>query len=174
MIRSPIASNEIGNGLARYPGGRVANLAGPARSLLLRQADAWQPEEGRGARSEENSAVERVAVIILAHHRLPHVAALIHRFSLNALSKTRDDVTPLEQRQLERDIRYYSEQITFLYRAELALFVRLLVPRDLLLIWPQMRVGLHTTSVSKEREPVPDQGDRNTNVVEGVDTGYGL
>jgi glucose-6-phosphate 1-dehydrogenase len=30
------------------------------------------------------------------------------------------------------------------------------------------------TCVPEEREPIPDQGDRNTNVVEGVDTGYGL
>jgi hypothetical protein len=73
------ASNEVGNGLARCPGARVATLAGPARPLLLRQADAGQPEQGRGARAEENSAVERVAVIILAHHRLPHVDALMRR-----------------------------------------------------------------------------------------------
>jgi hypothetical protein len=40
-----------------------------------------------------------------------------YRFKLNALCKAqaRDNVTPIEERQLERDIRYYSEQITFLY-----------------------------------------------------------
>jgi hypothetical protein len=40
-----------------------------------------------------------------------------YRFRLNALckAKARDDVTPSEERQLEKDIRYYSEQITFLY-----------------------------------------------------------
>jgi hypothetical protein len=40
-----------------------------------------------------------------------------YRFELNALCKAqaRDNVTPIEERQLERDIRYYSEQITFLY-----------------------------------------------------------
>ena len=65
------ASNEVSDGLARCPGRRFATHVGPARSLLLRQADAGQPEQGRGARAEENSAVERVAVIFLAHHRLP-------------------------------------------------------------------------------------------------------
>jgi len=49
-----------------------------------------------------------------------------------------------------------------------------IVPRDLLAAWPQMGGGLHTTCVSEKREPVPDQGDRSTNIVEGVDTGYGL
>jgi hypothetical protein len=49
-----------------------------------------------------------------------------------------------------------------------------IVPRDLLLIWPQTRVGLHTTCIPEEREPIPDQSDRNTNVVDGVDTGDGL
>jgi hypothetical protein len=73
------ASNEIGNGPARCPGGRVATLAGLAPPLLLCQADGGQPEQGRGARAEENSAVERVAAIILAHHRLPHVDALMRR-----------------------------------------------------------------------------------------------
>jgi hypothetical protein len=40
-----------------------------------------------------------------------------YRFKLNALYKDqkRDDVTPVEERQLEMDIRYYSEQITHLY-----------------------------------------------------------
>jgi len=40
-----------------------------------------------------------------------------YRFRLNALckAKARDDVTASEERQLEKDIRYYSEQITFLY-----------------------------------------------------------
>jgi hypothetical protein len=39
------------------------------------------------------------------------------RFRLNALFKdqTRADVPPVEERQLEKDIRYYSEQITSLY-----------------------------------------------------------
>src|SRR5262249_43997471 len=49
-----------------------------------------------------------------------------------------------------------------------------IVPRDLMLIWPQTRVGPHMTCVPEEREPIPDQGNRNTNVVEGVDTGDGL
>jgi hypothetical protein len=44
-----------------------------------RQADGGQPEQGRGACAEENSAVERVAVIILAHYRLPRVDALMRR-----------------------------------------------------------------------------------------------
>ena len=30
------------------------------------------------------------------------------------------------------------------------------------------------TRVPEEREPIPDQSDRNTDVVEGVDTGDGL
>jgi hypothetical protein len=40
-----------------------------------------------------------------------------YRFRLNALFKdqTRADVPPVEERQLEKDIRYYSEQITSLY-----------------------------------------------------------
>ena len=40
-----------------------------------------------------------------------------YRSKLNALfkDKARDDVTPVEERQLELDIRYYSEQITHLY-----------------------------------------------------------
>ena len=40
-----------------------------------------------------------------------------HRFRLNALCKarTRAEVTSIEERQLEKDIRYYCERITFIY-----------------------------------------------------------
>jgi hypothetical protein len=40
-----------------------------------------------------------------------------YRFRVNALckAKTRADVTPIEERQLEKDIRYYCERITFIY-----------------------------------------------------------
>ena len=51
-----------------------ARFAAKAMMLSAAADDAGQPEQGRGARAKENSAVERVAIIILAHHRLPHVA----------------------------------------------------------------------------------------------------
>jgi hypothetical protein len=46
---------------------------------------------------------------LAANHLLDQSANPLYK------DKTRDDVTPIEERQLEKDIRYYNEQITSLY-----------------------------------------------------------